>query len=106
MCVGFGQPEPTHFYFQLIDFKARLEISKSTVALRDSTLQIIQARFDEGYTHIIDVNQAQIQKATAQVSIPQFKRAIAFTEHNLMSPPFSWISSRYPIIIPIPAELI
>ncbi len=70
-------------YFQLIDFKARLEISESTLALRDSTLQIIQARFDEGYTHIIDVNQAQIQKAITQVSIPQFKRSIAFTEHNL-----------------------
>jgi len=75
--------EVTNNYFQLIDFKARLEISKSTLALRDSTLQIIQARFDEGYTHIIDVNQAQIQKATAQVSVPQFKRAIAFSEHNL-----------------------
>ncbi len=70
-------------YFQLIDYKARLEISESTLALRDSTLQIIQARFDEGYTHIIDVNQAQIQKAITQVSIPQFKRLIAFTEHNL-----------------------
>ena len=70
-------------YFQLIDYKARLEISESTLALRDSTLQIIQARFDEGYTHIIDVNQAQIQKAITQVSIPQFKRSIAFTEHNL-----------------------
>ncbi len=70
-------------YFQLIDFKARLQISESTWALRDSTLQIIQARFDEGYTHIIDVNQAQIQKAISQVSIPQFKRSIAFTEHNL-----------------------
>jgi multidrug efflux system outer membrane protein len=70
-------------YFQLIDYKARLEISESTLALRDSTLQIIQARFDEGYTNIIDVNQAQIQKAITQVSIPQFKRLIAFTENNL-----------------------
>lgn len=70
-------------YFQLVDFKARLDISESTLALRDSTLQIIQARFDEGYTHIIDVNQAEIQKATAQVAVPQFKRAIAFSEHNL-----------------------
>jgi multidrug efflux system outer membrane protein len=75
--------EVANNYFQLIDFKARLEISEQTLALRDSTLQIIQARFDEGYTHIIDVNQAQIQKAITQVSIPQFKRAVAFTEHNL-----------------------
>lgn len=75
--------EVANNYFQLIDYKARLDISEKTLALRDSTLQIIQARFDKGYTHIIDVNQAQIQKAITQVSIPQFKRSIAFTEHNL-----------------------
>ena len=75
--------EVANNYFQLIDYKARLHISRSTLALRDSTLQIIQARFDHGYTHIIDVNQAEIQKAITQVSIPQFKRSIAFTEHNL-----------------------
>lgn len=70
-------------YFQWLDFKARLEISESTLALRDSSLQIIQARFDEGYTHIIDVNQAQIQKAITQVSVPVFKRNVAFAENNL-----------------------
>lgn len=75
--------EVANNYFQLIDFKARLQISENTLALRDSTLQIIQARFDHGYTHIIDVNQAQIQKAVTQISIPQFKRSIAFVEHNL-----------------------
>ena len=66
--------EVANNYFQLIDYKSRLEISQNTLALRDSTLQIIQARFNEGYTNIIDVNQAQIQKAITQVSIPQFKR--------------------------------
>ncbi len=70
-------------YFQLLDYKTRLQISENTLALRDSTLQIIQHRFDEGYTHIIDVNQAEIQKAITQISIPQFKRLIAFTEHKL-----------------------
>jgi len=75
--------EVANNYFQLLDFKTRLKISENTLALRDSSLQIIQARFDHGYTHIIDVNQAQIQKAITQISIPQFKRSIAFTEHNL-----------------------
>ena len=70
-------------YFQLLDYKTRLEISESTLALRDSSLQIIQARFDKGYTHIIDVNQAEIQKAITEVSVPVFKRNVAFTEHNL-----------------------
>lgn len=70
-------------YFELLDFKARLRISESTLALRDSTLQIIQARFDKGYTHIIDVNQAEIQKGITQASVPRFKRFVAFTEHNI-----------------------
>jgi len=70
-------------YFELLDYKTRLYISESTLALRDSTLQIIQARFDEGYTHIIDVNQAEIQKGITQASVPRFKRFIAFTEQNL-----------------------
>lgn len=70
-------------YFKLLDFKTRLEISKKTLASRDSTLVIIQERFDYGYTHIIDVNQAQIQKAIAQTAVPQYERLIAFTENNL-----------------------
>lgn len=70
-------------YFLLLDYRAELEISENTLASRDSTLLIIQARFDEGYTHIIDVNQAQIQKAIAQAAVPQFKRQISFTENNL-----------------------
>lgn len=70
-------------YFQLLDFQTRLDIAQKTLASRDTTLQIIQARFDEGYTHIIDVNQAEIQKAITEVSVPAFKREIGFAENNL-----------------------
>ena len=70
-------------YFELLDYRARLRISESTLALRDSTLIIIQARFDRGYTHIIDVNQAEIQKGITQASVPRYKRFVAFTEHNI-----------------------
>ncbi len=70
-------------YFLLLDYRTQLSISRNTLASRDSTLQIIQDRFDYGYTHIIDVNQAQIQKAIAQAAVPQFKRFVAFTENNL-----------------------
>jgi len=88
-------------YFVLLDFKARLQIAESTLALRDSTLNIIQARFDQGYTNIIDVNQAQIQKAITQVSVPQFKRQIAFTEHNL-----SVLLGKTPDSLPVNKNLI
>ncbi len=83
-------------YFQLIDYKTRLKISENTLIIRDSALQIIQARFDHGYTHIIDVNQAEIQKAVTETSIPQFKRAIAQTEHKL-----SVLLGKHPESIPV-----
>ncbi|MDT0554279.1 efflux transporter outer membrane subunit [Urechidicola vernalis] len=70
-------------YFNLLDYRTQLGIAQKTYASRDSILQIIQARFDQGYTHVIDVNQAQIQKAIAQSAVPQLKRFVAFTENNL-----------------------
>jgi len=70
-------------YFQLINYKTSLNVSENTLKIRENALKIIQDRFDNGYTNIIDVNQAQIQKAIAQATIPVYKRNIAFTEHNL-----------------------
>jgi multidrug efflux system outer membrane protein len=88
-------------YFQLLDFQTRLDISEKTLASRDTSLQIIQARFDKGYTHIIDVNQAEIQKAIAQVSVPTFQREIGFAENNL-----SILLGRNPSSIITPKNLI
>ncbi len=70
-------------YFQLMNYKNLLEISKNTLLIRDNALTIIQNRFDYGNTNIIDVNQAQIQKAIAEATIPVYRRQIAFTENNL-----------------------
>jgi multidrug efflux system outer membrane protein len=70
-------------YFKLIGFRTQLDISKKTLASRDSTLTIIQHRFDYGYTHIIDVNQAEIQKAISQTAVPYYRRMIEMTENNL-----------------------
>ncbi|RXP44772.1 efflux transporter outer membrane subunit [Lutibacter sp. HS1-25] len=70
-------------YFQLMNYKTSLAISKNTVEIRNNALKIIQNRFDKGYTNIIDVNQAQIQKAIAEATIPVYQRQIAFTENNL-----------------------
>lgn len=70
-------------YFQLMNYKNLLDISKNTLQIRDNALTIIQNRFDYGNTNIIDVNQAQIQKAIAQVSIPVYQRQIQFIENNL-----------------------
>ncbi len=73
----------TGTYFLLLDYQWRLEISRKTLQLRDESLQIIQARYDEGIIPEIDVNQAQIQKAIAAASVPFFVRKIAQTENAL-----------------------
>ena len=70
-------------YFQLLEFHALLDISKQTLALRDSMLTMINARFEHGYVPEIDLNQAQIQRAIAASSIPLFERSLASTEHYL-----------------------
>jgi multidrug efflux system outer membrane protein len=71
-------------YFDYIEFKARLEISYQNLAIRDSSLQVIQDRFDGGIVPEIDLNQAQIQRAIAAASIPLVERTIIQTE-NLIS---------------------
>ncbi len=70
-------------YFQLLEYEALLEISRSTLALRDSMVYIIGARFKKGYIPEIDLNQAQVQRAIAAGSIPIWERSIAYTEHQL-----------------------
>jgi multidrug efflux system outer membrane protein len=70
-------------YFQLLDFKERLAISQKTLAARDSSLRIIEDRFEEGIIPELDVNQAEIQMAVAESAVPNYKRLIAFTENAL-----------------------
>jgi len=70
-------------YFKLLDFKLRLEISENTVALRDSSLTIIQAKFDHGTVAEIDLNQAQVQKAIAEAAVPLYQRNVIKTEYAL-----------------------
>ena len=70
-------------YFTLLDNKAKLKISKRTLASRDSGLMIIQSRYDYGIIPEIDLNQAQIQRAISAAAVPVYKRAIAVTESSL-----------------------
>jgi len=70
-------------YFTLLDYKLELEISVQTLASRDSSEKIINARFVNGIVPELDLNQAQIQTAIAKASVPQFKRMIAKTENAL-----------------------
>ena len=71
-------------YYLLLDFRQRLELSRSTLGSRQHSLDIIQKRFDRGIIPEIDLNQAQIQKEIAVAAIPQYQRSVAKTE-SLMS---------------------
>jgi len=70
-------------YLLLLDLDERLVIAQRTVDSRKESLAIIQARFDKGVTPELDVNQAQIELAVAEVAIATFQRQIAQTEHAL-----------------------
>lgn len=70
-------------YFQLLDFKARLVISKETLDSRRKSLNIISERYNEGIIPEIDLNQAQIQEAIAEANVPFYERLVVNTEHAL-----------------------
>jgi multidrug efflux system outer membrane protein len=73
----------TQTYFQLLDFRLRLEIAERTLESRQRAVDIIGARFDKGIAPRIDLNQAQIQLAIAKSSVPFYQRQIALTETSL-----------------------
>ncbi len=70
-------------YFQILEYKEKQYISESTYAIRDSSLNLIQQRFDAGIIPEIDLNHAQIQRAIAATSIPLYKRLAAHAESTL-----------------------
>ncbi|MEZ5197380.1 MAG: efflux transporter outer membrane subunit [Bacteroidales bacterium] len=87
-------------YFSLLDNITKHEVSKRTLAARDSSTLIIQARYDYGIVPEIDLNQAQIQRAISAAAVPIYKRAIAFNENTL-----SILLGGYPSSVPIGKQL-
>jgi multidrug efflux system outer membrane protein len=84
-----------------MDNMAKLKISYNTLAARDSSTAIIQARYDYGVVPEIDLNQSQIQRSISAAAVPIYKRAIAFNESTL-----SILLGGYPTNINIGKELI
>ena len=70
-------------YLLLRDLDQRLAISRRTAKARREHLAIIQARFEKGTVPEIDVNQAQIELASAEVAVTAFERRIASVENAL-----------------------
>lgn len=65
--------EVTNQYFDLLEYQAALTISEETVELRLATLEIIKARFEEGISAEIDLNQSEIQYAIAKQAVPIYR---------------------------------
>lgn len=74
----------TSAYVQLLENKASLVVAQETLSSRDSSMIIMEAKYKQGVIPEIDLNQAQIQQAIAESSIPIYKRGIALSE-NLLS---------------------
>ncbi len=76
--------EVANSYLLLRDLDDRLVIAERTVETRQEALGIIQARYDEGTVPLIDVNQADVELAEAQVTRSGLERQVIQAE-NLIS---------------------
>ena len=71
-------------YFLVRDLDARMQIATRTLATRRDSTNLIRARFNKGVTPMLDVNQAEIQEATAAADLAAFERELIQAE-NLLS---------------------
>lgn len=70
-------------YLLLLDLDEQLEITRRTFDTRRDATRIIGDRFREGVVAKLDLNQAEIEEATAEVGIPQIERDIVAAENAL-----------------------
>jgi len=70
-------------YLLLRDLDNQLVISQRTVQTRRDALEILRRRFEEGIIDMLDVHQAEIQLAIAEVSVQQSERNVVQTENAL-----------------------
>lgn len=70
-------------YFDLLQYETSVDISKRSLALRDSSLNLIQERYEKGIVAEIDLNQAEIQQAIAAAAVPFYERAARMTSNAL-----------------------
>jgi len=70
-------------YFELRNFDNQLEIAKQTLAIRQKSFDLINARFKSGYVSEVDKVQIEQQVAIAEATIPSIKRQIAYQENTL-----------------------
>lgn len=70
-------------YFNIIGQRHRLGISKGTYENRKGATKLINERFTKGIVPQLDLNQAQIEEATAAVAVTVVERNLRQSEHAL-----------------------
>jgi multidrug efflux system outer membrane protein len=75
--------EVANAYLLLRDLDNRLLISQQTLEARQASLDVVKSRFNAGVVSEVDVNQAEILVAGAEVALYQFERQRAQTENAI-----------------------
>lgn len=70
-------------YFNLLELDSQLDIARRTLATRENSLRLIQARQQGGLATMLDVRQAEELVYQASQTIPDTERAIAQTENQI-----------------------
>ncbi len=70
-------------YFNLLELDMELEIAKRTLATRQESLRLIQARQQGGVATMLDVRQAEQLVYSASQTIPDTERLIEQTENQI-----------------------
>ncbi len=70
-------------YFQLRQLDLQLEISKSTLASRQDSLQLTQTLEQHGINSLLDVRQSEQLVYTAATEVPDFERQVAQQENAI-----------------------
>ena len=70
-------------YFNLLDLDSQLDIAKRTLATRENSLRLIEARQQGGLATMLDVRQAEELVYQASQTIPDTERSIEQTENQI-----------------------
>ncbi|MEA2064587.1 MAG: efflux transporter outer membrane subunit [Gemmatimonadota bacterium] len=78
-------------YYLMVEKRAQLELTDSTIVLFSDILSLVERRYQEGIVPSIDVYQAHQNLSAAQAQRPVFEAALAVAGHGL-----SILLGRYP----------
>lgn len=70
-------------YFTLLQYDAQLAISKNTLAADSRQVQFYRDRLGGGVSNMLEVNQAEANRANTAARVPEFERLVAIQENRL-----------------------